>query len=84
MLSAHVHAGAGRCADHDRATCLAAKHVAEFSRLIEDLIEADTKEVREHEFCDRTQTCERGTVGGADDGGFGYGRVNDPIFTKLG
>ena len=54
MLGGGAAAGADHCADHQRRLGLAAKHVAELGRLVEDLVKADAEEIGEHQLGDRS------------------------------
>ena len=83
VLRAHVHASAGGGADDDGAGGLAAEHVAELRGLVEDLIEAHTEEIREHELGHRTHAGERRAIGGADDRGLGDRGVDHAVLAEL-
>ena len=63
MLGGGVQAGADHGTDHQRGDRLAAEHVAELGGLVEDLVQAATGEVDEHQFAHRAHA-----AGGADRG----------------
>ena len=63
--------GADHGPDGDRCFGLAAEHVAELGRLIEDLVETDAQEIHEHQLGHRPQSGSGGTHGGADEGATG-------------
>ena len=69
--------------DHDGRDRLAAEHVAELGRLIEDLVETDAQEVHEHQFGHRPQPGRSGAYGGADEGAFGDRRIQHPVTAEF-
>src|SRR5208283_6021470 len=79
MLCRRPESCTDHCAYHNRSDRFAAKHIAKFGSLIEDLIEADSHKIDEHEFHDRTQTARRCANGCSDEGRLGYGCIHDPI-----
>ena len=83
MLTGGVDAGADLGADHDRALCLPAEHVAEFGALVEDLVHAAAEEVDEHQLGDRSQTSRGRPDGGADETRLGDRGIQDPVATEL-
>ena len=83
MLRGGAAPGADHRADHQRRLRLAAEHVAELGRLIEDLVEANAEEVAEHQFGDGAQTGDRSAGGGAHERAFGDRRVDDPRLAEL-
>ena len=68
VLGGGPEAGAVMRADHHGRRRLAAEHVAELGRLIEDLVETDAEEVHEHQFGHRPQPGRRRPDRGADEG----------------
>src|SRR5271157_655466 len=79
MLCRRPESCTDHCAYYNRSDRFAAKHIAKFGSLIEDLIEADSHKIDEHEFHDRTQTARRCANGCSDEGRLGYGCIHDPI-----
>ena len=69
--------------DHRRDR-LAAEHVLELGRLVEDLVEADAHEVDEHQLGDRAQAGGGGADGGADEAALGDRRVQHAVAAELG
>ena len=59
--------GADHRPNHDRRLRLAAEHVAELGRLVEDLVEAHAHEVDEHQLGHRAEAAGRGADRGPDD-----------------
>ena len=75
VLRARAGAGAVGGADDQRRGRAAAEHVAEFGRLIHDLVQADAEEIDEHDFRHRPQPGHRGPCGRADEPALADGRV---------
>src|SRR5580693_433792 len=75
--------GADHCADDERRLGLAAEHVAELGRLIEDLVEADAEKIAEHQLGDRAQPGDRGAGGGSHDRRLGDRGVDDPALAEF-
>ena len=83
MLRGGAEAGAVHGADHERGHRLAAEHVAELGRLVEDLVEADPHEVDEHQLGDGAKAGRGGTGGGADEGRFGDRRIENALAAEF-
>ena len=83
VLRGGAEAGAVHGADHQRGHRLAAEHVAELGRLVEDLVEADPHEVDEHQFDDRAEPGGRGARRGADERDLGEMRVEHAVGSEL-
>ena len=83
MLGRGAEAAAEHAADHHRRRRLAAEHVAELGRLVEDLVEADPHEVDEHQLGDRPQARGGRTHRGADEARFADRRVEHPGRSEL-
>ncbi len=83
MLRRGAAPGADHCADDERRLGLAAEHVAELGRLIEDLVEADAEKIAEHQLGDRAQPGDRGAGGGSHDRRFGDRGVDDPALAEF-
>ena len=79
VLRGGAEAGAVHGADDERGHRLAAEHVAELCRLIEDLVEADAHEVDEHQLNDRAKAGRRRARSGADKRNFGKMRVEHAL-----
>ncbi len=79
MLGGGAETGADHGADHYRGFRLAPEHVAEFCRLIKDLVETDAHEVNEHQFGNGPQPAGGGADRRADKGGFAYRRIQEPV-----
>jgi hypothetical protein len=79
VLAGGAEAGAVHGAYHQRRGRLAAEHVAELGRLIEDLVEADAHEVHEHQFGHGAQTGRRRAGRRPDEGAFGDRRVEHAV-----
>ena len=79
MLRGRAEAGAVHRAHDQGRGRLAAEHVAELGRLVEDLVEADAEEVDEHQLGDRPQAGRRGARRRADEGALGDRRVEHPL-----
>src|SRR6266567_2627479 len=62
---------------------LATEHIAELRGLIEDLIEADSEKVNEHQLCHGPQSRNSGSGRHSDDGALGDRGVNDALAAKL-
>ena len=71
VLGGGAKAGADHGADHNRRLGLAAKHVAELGRLVEDLVEANAHEVDEHQLGNRAHAAGRSADCGANVGALG-------------
>ena len=83
MLRGGAEAGAVHGADDQRRHRLAAEHVAELGRLVEDLVEADAHEVDEHQLDDRAQPGRRRARRRADEGDLGEMGVEHAVGPEL-
>src|SRR5688500_15475437 len=79
MLCRRARAGAERCSYYERHARLAAKHVAYFGGLIQQLIEAHPHEVVEHDLDDWPQARQGRADRGAEECRFADGRVEDAV-----
>ena len=77
MLGGELAAGAGRHADDQRHGKLAARHVRDGRRIVEDLVEGEQAEIAGHDLDDRAQSGHRRADAGADEGALGKRRVAD-------
>src|SRR5271166_5316470 len=84
MLSRRTAAGADHRADDKRGLDLAAEHVSELGGLVEDLVEADAKEIREHQLGYRSQPGHGCPGGGTHDRRLGNRCVDHPSLTEFG
>src|SRR5713101_5945032 len=82
VLRRQLVAGAARHTDHHRHLGLAAEHVADLRRVVDDLVVRDQREVDGHQLHDGAQAQHRRADGGADDRLLGYRRVHDPLRTE--
>ncbi len=71
-------------ADHHGCSRLAAEHVAEFGGLVENLVEADTHEINEHQVGDGAEASRGGAGGSAYERAFGDGCVQDAVAAEFG
>ncbi len=71
----HAH----RLTGHQRHPGLAAEHVTGFGRLVDELVDGAQREIREAHLDHRPGAGHGGADGGAHDGGFGYGGVDDAL-----
>jgi len=79
MLGGGIHARAVDQPHHRRTFRLAAEHVAEFRHLVPKLVQADTDEIGEHQFCHRALARQRRACRRADDRAFRNRRIDDAI-----
>src|SRR5437016_4915911 len=82
MLGRRAETCTAHRADNQWCSRLAAEHVTELGSLVEDLVEADSHEVHEHQFDHWTQPADGCPNGSADKGRLGDRGVHDTI-TKL-
>ncbi len=83
MLCRQLAAGAGRHANDDRHRELAARHMADGRRIVDDLVERQEAEIDRHDLDDRAHPAERRADPGADEGRFGKRRVADAFGAEL-
>ncbi len=83
MLSRELTAGAGGHADHERHVELAAGHVAERRRVVEDLIECEQAEIDGHDLDDWSHAGERRADACTDERGFRKWRIADAFLAEL-
>src|SRR5690606_9991443 len=69
--------------DDDGASEVVVGTVAEFGRLVDDLIHRGVDEVSKLDLRDGKQSAYGGADGDPDNAGFGQGRIDDPVFAKL-
>ena len=79
VLGSGAKAGPIHSADHDGRFGLAAEHVTELRRLVENLVKTHAHEVDEHELAHRAQACGSGTNCGTDKARFADRGVHDAI-----
>ena len=79
VLRCRAKTGTDHGADHHRRFGLAAKHVAEFGRLVEDLVKAHAHEVDEHQLGNRAHAAGRSADGRAHVGALGQRGVKQPV-----
>ena len=83
VLRAEARAGAVAGTHDQRALELAVRHVTALRKFVGDVVEADGKEIREHDLGDRLQPCHRGAHRGAEDRLLGNRRVAHAQRTEL-
>ena len=83
VLRRELPAGAGRHADHERHAELAARHVPERRRVVDDLVERQQAEVDRHHLDDRAQAPERRADAGADERALRERRVAHAVGAEL-
>ena len=83
VLSGQLTAGAGRHPDHHRHTELAARHVTNAGRGVENLVEREQTEIHRHQFDDRAHACYGGANAGACETRFRQRCVSDPFWSEL-
>ena len=83
VLRRQLVARAAWHADHHRHLGLAAEHVADLRRVVDDLVVGDEREVDRHHLDHRSQAEHRRADGGADDDLFGDGRVDHALGAEL-
>src|SRR5438445_2405862 len=79
MLGGQLVAGAARHADHQWHLRLAAEHVPNLSRVIDDLVVSNQREVDRHHLDDGSKSEHGGSDGAADDHLLGDRRIDDPL-----
>ena len=83
MLRRDEAAAADRGAEQDRERHLAAEHVVDLRRLIDDLVHGDKTERDLPPIGDRAEAATRGTDRHTGEGGLSDRRRLDPLFAKL-
>ncbi len=83
MLRSGIEAGTEHGADHQWCFSLATEHVAELGGLIENLVEANTEKVDEHQLGDRPQSRHRGASRHAHDSAFGDRGIDYTMTAEL-
>ncbi len=84
VLRRCVHASAISHADHQRAACAPAKHIAELGHLIPDLVHADPDEIGKHQLCNHALPGQRRARRCTDNRAFRYRRVDHPFCAIFG
>ena len=83
MLCGELAPTAGRHADHERDRELAARHVADGGRVVENLVEREQAEVDRHHLDDRAHARECRADAGADERRFREWRVADTLLAEF-
>ena len=83
VLRRELAATAGRHPDHQRHRELAARHVRQRRRAVDDLVQREQAEVAGHDLDDRAQARDRGADTGADEAVLGQRRVDDALRPEL-
>ena len=83
VLRGELAAGAGGHPDHERYVELAAGHVQQRRRVVEDLVEGEQAEVDRHDLDDGPHAAQRGADAGADERRLRQRRVADALRAEL-
>ncbi len=83
VLGRELRAAAARRADDQRAARLAAEHVADLGRVVDDLVEGVEREVHGHDLHDRPRAGHRRADRGADEALLGDRRVAHAVGAEL-
>ncbi len=79
VLGRSTETGTDHGADHHRGFGLAAEHVAELGRLVEDLVKTHPHEVDEHQLGNRAHAASRGANGRTHIGALGQRCVEQAV-----